>query len=113
MPNKIDKTLLKTLSALASKEKKVKEFKRRVRVKGELAEKGFTKNGNIRLVVQKGEDRYKFVVIKSHKADFALAEKLSKGSFVSAEGINKFRAVICTKLKRIQKVDESEQKTLV
>lgn len=113
MANKIDKTLLNTLSALARKEKRGKEFSRRVRVKGKIVKKGLTKKGNIKLVVQKGEDKYSFVIIKSHKDDYALAEKLAKGSFVNAEGINKFRAVICTKLRKISRIDEGEQMTLV
>ena len=113
MVNKIDKTLINTLSALARKEKKGKEFSRRVRVKGKIIQKGLTKNGNIRLVVKKGEDKYGFVIIKSHKERYALAEKLTKGSLVSAEGINKFRTIICTKLKQLHRIDESEQRTLV
>ena len=113
MANKIDKTLLNTLTVLARKEKKGKEFSRRVRVKGKVIAKGLTKNGNIKLVVQKGEDKYGFVIIKSHKERYALAEKLAEGSLVSAEGINKFRAVICTKLKQIQRFDNSEQATLI
>ena len=112
MANKIDRTLLNTLSVLAKKEKKGKGFQRRVRVRGKVIKKGLTKKGNIRLVVQKDEDRYGFVVIKTHKVNFALAEKLSEGSLIYAEGINKFRAIICTRLKQISKVDESEQTTL-
>ncbi len=113
MVNKIDKTLLNTLSALARKEKKDKEFSRRVRVKGKVVKKGLTKNGNIRLVVEKGEDKYGFVIIKSHKERYALAERLVEGSFVNAEGINKFRAVICTKLKQVSRVETSKQRTLI
>ena len=113
MANKIDKTLLNTLSVLARKEKKSKEFSRRIRVKGKVIDKGLTKNGNVKLVIQKGEDKYGFVIIKSHKERDALAEKLTKGSLVSAEGINKFRTIICTKLRKISRVDESEQRTLI
>ena len=113
MANKIDKTLLNTLSALARKEKLGKAFSRRIRVKGKVIEKGLTKKGNIKLVVQKGEDKYGFVIIKSHKERYALAEKLTKGSLVSAEGINKFRTIICTKLKKIQRIDSSKQETLI
>ncbi len=111
--NKIDKTLINTLSKLASQEKKIKAFKSRVRVKGKIIKKGKTKKGSIKLIVQKGEDRYNFVVIKTHKENFALAEKLEVGSYVSAVGINKFRAIICTQLKRIHKIDESKQTTLI
>ncbi len=112
MANKIDKTLLNTLSALARKEKLGKAFSRRVRVKGKVIEKELTKNNNIKLVVQKGEDKYNFVIVKSHKDNYALAEKITEGSLVSAEGINKFRAIICTKLKQIHKIDNSTQATL-
>ena len=108
----IDTTLIDTLKALAHKEKLGKEFSRRIRVKGKIIDKGLTKNGNIKLVVQRGEDKYGFVIIKSHKERYALAEKLTEGSLVSVEGINKFRAVICTKLKRISRIDESGQTTL-
>ena len=113
VPNKIDKTLLNTLSALARKEKKGKEFQKRVRVRGKVVKKGLTKKGNIKLVVQKGEEKYRFVIIKSHKENYGLAEKLSEGSLVYCEGINKFRAIICTKLKQLHRIDDSEQRTLV
>jgi hypothetical protein len=112
MTHKIDKTLINSLSVLARKEKKGKEFSRRVRVKGKVIDKGLTKNNNVKLVVKKGEDKYSFVVIKTHKANYALAGKLTKGSLVSIEGINKFRTIICTKLKQINQVDESKQTIL-
>lgn len=111
IPNKIDKTLINTLSELARKEKKVKEFKSRVRVKGKIIRKGKTKNGSIKLIVQKDDDIYNFIVIKTHKENYALAEKLTLGSFVSVVGINKFRAIICTQLKQLHKIDESRQTT--
>ena len=110
--NKIDRTLINTLSTLASQEKKVKAFKSRVRVKGKLIKKGKTKKGNIKLIVQKDDDKYNFIVIKAHKDNYTLAEKLKVGSFVSAVGINKFRAVICTQLKQLPKMDESKQTIL-
>ena len=110
---KIDRTLINTLSKLASKEKKVKEFKSRLRVKGKIIKKGKTKKGSIKLIIQKGEDKYNFVVVKSHKENYAFAEKLKVGSFVSVVGIRKFRAVICTQLKQLHKMDESKQTTLV
>ena len=62
--------------------------------------------------MKKGEEDRLFVVIKSHKARFALAQSIAVGEHVSAEGIAKFRAIICTKLKRIGVVDESRQETL-
>lgn len=110
--NKIDKTLINTLSELARKEKKAKEFKRRIRVKGKIIRKGKIKKESIKLIVQKDDDRYNFIVIRTHKENYALAEKLAVGSFVSAVGINKFRAVICTQLKQLHKFDESRQTTL-
>ncbi len=56
MKNQIDRTLINTLSELARKERKVKEFKSRIRVKGKLIKKGKTKKGSIKLIIQKGED---------------------------------------------------------
>ena len=110
--NKIDRTLINTLSKLASQEKKVKAFKSRVRVKGKLIKKGKTKKGNIKLIVQKDDDKYNFIVIKTHKENFTLAEQLKVGSFVSVVGISKFRAIICTQLKQLHKMDESRQTIL-
>ena len=97
---------------MAKQEKKIKEFKSRVRVKGKIIRKGKTKKGSIKLIVQKDDDRYNFIVIKTHKENYALAEKLAVGSFVSVVGINKFRAIICTQLKQLHKFDESRQTTL-
>ena len=70
------------------------------------------KKGSIKLIVQKVDDKYNFVVIKKHKENFALAEKLEVGSFVSVVGISKFRAIICTQLKQLHKTDESRQTVL-
>ncbi|HZX44955.1 MAG TPA: hypothetical protein VFF28_04700 [Candidatus Nanoarchaeia archaeon] len=105
----IDKTLINTLSKLAKGEKKIKGFRNRARVKGQIVNKGKTKNGNIRLKLKKGEDIYNFVVIKSHKERFGLAQKLKVGDLVSAQGVSRFRAVICTQLKQIKNIDESKQ----
>ena len=55
------------------------------------------------LHLKKDEDEFKFTVLKSHKESFALAEKLQEGRSVSAEGIPKFRVVICTRLKLLEK----------
>ena len=98
---------------MARKEKKEKEFKSRIRVKGKIIKKGKTKKGSIKLIIQKDDDKYNFVVIKTHKENFALAEKLKVGSFVSVVGINKFRAIICTQLKQLHKMDESRQTALL
>lgn len=112
MKNQIDRTLINTISELVRKEKKVKEFKRRVRVKGKIIKKGKTRKGSIKLIIQKDDDKYNFVVVKTHKKNFALAERLEVGSFVSMVGINKFRAIICTQLKQLRKMDKSRQTTL-
>ena len=53
-----------------------------------------------------------FIVIKTHKENFALAERLEVGSFVSVAGISKFRVIICTQLKQLHKMDESKQTIL-
>ena len=108
----IDTTLINTLKVLAQKEKKIKEFKSRIRVKGKIIKKGKTKKGSIKLIVQKANDKYNFVVIKTHKENYALAEKLDVGSFVFVVGISKFRAIICTQLKQLHKMDESRQTVL-
>ena len=112
MKNQIDRTLINTISELARKEKKINEFKSRIRVKGKIIKKGKTKKGSIKLIVQKADDKYNFVVIKTHKENYALAEKLEVGSFVSVVGISKFRAIICTQLKQLHKMDESRQTIL-
>lgn len=98
---------------MARMEKKIKEFKKRLRLKGKVVAKGTTKKGNITLTVKRDEDELKFTVLKSHKESFALAERLSIGKSVSAHGIPKFRMIICTRLKVLDKgVDESKQRKL-
>lgn len=104
--------LLKLVKEMARKEKKLKEYKRKIRVRGKIVRKGLTKKGNIRLKVKKNDIKYNFVVVKTHKERFDLAQKLKIGEFVYAEGINRFRAVICTKLKQIKRIDESKQSKL-
>ena len=99
----IDTTLIDTLKVLADKEKKIKEYKRRIRIKGKIIAKGKTKKGNITLKCEKDGEDYSFTVIKSHKERYALAEKLQLGRSVSIEGIPKFRMTICTRLKAIDK----------
>ena len=99
----INTTLLDALKTLADKEKKIKGYKRRIRVKGKIIAKGKTKKGNIRLKIEKEGEGYNFAVIKSHKERFALAEKLQIGRSVSIEGIPKFRIIICTRLKAADK----------
>ena len=69
----IEATLIDRLTVLANKEKKIKEFKRRLRVKGKIIEKGTTKKGNITLKIRKEDNECKFTVLKSHKERFALA----------------------------------------
>ena len=109
----IDTTLIDRLTVLANKEKKIKEFKRRLRIKGKITEKGTTKKGNITLKVKKDDNEYIFTVLKSHKERFTLAEKLKINHGVSAEGIPKFRMVICTRLKALEKgIQEGKQTKL-
>ena len=109
----IDTTLIDRLTVLANKEKKIKEFKRRLRVKGKIIEKGTTKKGNITLKIRKDDNEYKFTVLKSHKERFALAEKLKMNNNVSIEGISKFRMIICTRLKALEKgIQEGKQTKL-
>ena len=109
----IDTTLIDRLTVLANKEKKIQEFKRRLRIKGKITTKGTTKKGNIIITIKKNEDDFKFTVLKSHKESFALAERLSIGKSVSAHGIPKFRMIICTRLKVLDKgIDESKQRKL-
>src|SRR3989338_9459479 len=99
----INTTLLDALKALADKEKKIKSYKTRIRVKGKIIAKGKTKKGNITLKVEKEGEIYTFAVIKSHKERFALAEKLEIGRSASIEGIPKFMIIICTRLKAADK----------
>jgi len=109
----IDTTLIDRLTVLASKEKKIKEFKRRLRIKGRVTEKGTTKKGNITLKIRKEDNEYKFTVLKSHKERFALAEKLKLNNSISIEGIPKFRMIICTRLKALEKgIQEGKQTKL-
>ena len=109
----IDTTLIDTLKVMADKEKKLKGYIRRTRIKGKLVKKSLTKNKNIKLTIKKGENEFSFIVIKSHKERYSLAERLKINSSVYAEGISKFRMIICTKLKSLLKeVDESGQMRL-
>ena len=106
----IDTTLIDRLTVLPNKEKKIKEFKRRLRVKGKVIEKGTTKKGNITLKVKKDDAEYKFTVLKSHKERFTLSEKLKLNNSISIEGIPKFRMIICTRLKALEKgIQEGKQ----
>ncbi len=109
----IDTTLIDSLTVLANKEKKIKEYKRRLRVKGKIIEKGTTKKSNITLKVKKDDNEYRFTVLKSHKDRFALAEKLKMNNSVTIEGIPKFRMIICTRLKALEKgIQEGKQTKL-
>ncbi|MFH1052877.1 MAG: hypothetical protein V1740_00500 [Candidatus Woesearchaeota archaeon] len=88
---------------MANQERKIREFKKRIRIKGKVIDKGTTKNGNIILSIEKDGETDKFTILKTHKESFALAEKLKKGNSVSIEGIPKFRMIICTRLKLLEK----------
>lgn len=108
----IDKTLINALSEMTREAKRIKRFKDRLRIKGEIVKKGKTKNDNIRLKIKEKNDLFNYIVLKSHKERYALAEKLKIGEFVSAVGIRKYRAVICTQLKQIYNIDNSNQQAL-
>lgn len=99
----IDTTLIDRLKILADKEKKIKEYKRRLRLKGKITGKETTKKGNITLKIKKDEHEYKFTVLRSHKERFALAERLQTDKSVSVEGIPTFRTIICTRLNLLEK----------
>ncbi|MCK5283493.1 MAG: hypothetical protein KAK00_08875 [Nanoarchaeota archaeon] len=108
----MDNRLQRIIKEMASEEKKLKEFKRRLHAKGKIIEKKLTDNENIKLRIKKGDDKFNFIVLKSHKERFELANKLQKGEYVSASGIPKFRYLLCTRLKKIKKIDESRQSKL-
>lgn len=112
LPELMDTQLIDTLHEMAQTEKKIKEFKRKIRFRGKITKKSLTKNKNIRLSVKKGEDKFNFIILKTHKERYALADKLTIGTSVYVEGISRFRAIICTKLKQIKRIDESEQSRL-
>lgn len=99
----IDTTLIDKLTVLANQEKKIKEFKRRFRIKGKVVKKSDTKKGNITLTIEKDKQRYKITVLKSHKEKYALANKMIIGNAVSAEGIPRLKYIICTRLKLLEK----------
>ncbi|HIH32548.1 TPA: hypothetical protein HA235_07625 [Candidatus Woesearchaeota archaeon] len=99
----IDTTLIDKLKALADKEKKIKEYKRRVRIKGIIITKGETQKGNITLIIQNDDGEYKITVLKTHKERFSLAQKFNIKQSVYVEGVAKLRVIICTKLKRLEK----------
>lgn len=103
--------LLETLKEMVEKERKIKYFKRLLRIKSKITAKGTTKKENITISVAKNDEEYKFVVLKSHKERFALAEKLQVGESVSIWGIPKFRMTICTKLKILDNPIDKEKQT--
>ena len=106
----IDTTLLNRLTVLAEKERKLKEYKRRIRLKGKVIAKGVTKKKNLTLTVEKDHESLKFTILRSHKDTFLLAEHLKVGKSISIEGIPKFRMIICTRLKTIDKgIDVNKQ----
>lgn len=110
----IDTTLIDHLTVLAKKEKKIKEYKRRVRIRGRVVKKAMTKNGNITFYIQNVEPHFfKFIILRSHRERFVLAEKLKAGQSISIEGIPKVNTIICSRLKYLEKgVEKGIQKTL-
>ncbi|MBI5393473.1 hypothetical protein HZA96_06395 [Candidatus Woesearchaeota archaeon] len=107
--SKTDNTLRNLVHQMATKEKKVKEFKKRLRIKGKVIGKSLTKKGNYKIAVERDEQQYNFIILKSHKDKYLLVEKLPINAFVSIEGIHKFKFIICTRLKQIKNFDESKQ----
>ena len=105
----MDTRLQKIVGEMAKKEKNLKLYKSRRHVKGEVIKKSKTKSGNIKLRVLCENNKYTFIIIKSHKDRFALAERLKKGDFVSICGYPKFRWVLCTRLSQIKNLDKSSQ----
>ena len=99
----IDTTLIDNLKVLADKERKTKEYKKRLRIKGKVQDLGRTRKDNMTLTIEKDKEKYKFTILKSHKESFALANKLHQGNSVSVVGIPKFRMIICTHLKLLEK----------
>jgi len=95
--------LIEVMESLLAKEKRAEPFKRRLRVRGKIIAKGMTKNNNISLTVENGKDEYRFTILKSHKERYALAEKIRQGQSVSIDGIPKFRWIMCTRLKILEK----------
>jgi len=104
--------LLQTLQVMVEKEKTAQSFRARARIKGRITKKNITKNGNITLTIKRGEREISFLVLKNHKDKILIAQKLLVGNPVSAEGIRKRHFIICTKLKMLEKFDESKQMTL-
>ncbi|MBI5002963.1 hypothetical protein HZC31_06255 [Candidatus Woesearchaeota archaeon] len=111
----MDRTLINLVTKLADEERKIKEYKSRIRLKGTISAKGVTKNGNIRLTVKKEDYEIRFIALKAHKEIFHLAERLSIGRSVSVVGIRKrLRMIICMQLKVLDKgIDQSKQMTLL
>lgn len=91
------KELSKIIRKLVIKEKKVNEYKKRIRLKGIIEKKSLSKKENIILTINKTN----FTILKSHKEKFNLAEKLNINDNVSIEAIPKFKINICTKLKKL------------
>ncbi|PIN78226.1 hypothetical protein COV16_06255 [Candidatus Woesearchaeota archaeon CG10_big_fil_rev_8_21_14_0_10_34_8] len=73
----METTLINLVKKLADEERKIKEYKSRIRIKGTISAKGITKNGNIRLTVKKEDYEIRFIVLKIHKGKYHLAENLS------------------------------------
>ena len=110
MKNKIDKTLINSLNARVKKEKLIKNIRSRLRIKGILTEKTRTKKGNLQLKIRKGKEDYTFTILKTHKEKIERAEHLQIKRSISIEGINKFRIIICTRFKELDKgIDNSNQ----
>ncbi len=105
--------LMDVLETLLAKEKKTKEFRKRLRLRGKVTAKAMTKSNNISLTVEKDKEEYKFTILRSHKERYSLAEKIRTGQSVSIDGIPKFKWIICTRLKILEKgIAEGRQEKL-
>ncbi|HLD87154.1 MAG TPA: hypothetical protein VJB12_03740 [Candidatus Nanoarchaeia archaeon] len=109
----IDTTLIDRLTVLAAKENKINEYRKRLRVKGEISKKSVTKKGNLLLRVKEEGEEYRFTILKSHKESFSLAQKVQIGRPISIVGIPKLGMAVCTKLKTLTKgIEKGKQKKL-
>ena len=110
----IDKSLMNVLDSMVKEEKKKKGFLKMQRMKGKLAEKSLTKNGNLKLTVKRDKEELSFIVLKSHKDKFTLAKRMKIGNSIFIEGIPKLFMIICTKLRYLEKsIDDSMQTKLI
>lgn len=108
----MDKTLMNLTKELADKERKIKEFKNRLRCKGRVTGITYTKKGHLKLTLKNKRGEFSCIILRTHMESYILAQKASIGTPVSIQAIPKLRMNICTKLKILTKFDESNQTCL-